>query len=123
VPIGLLTLPKTETYSGAPPCAQLTRRQFVSENLKMISRRSLTWFILALCLAALAKFTIRGPVLAWQLSQDFKTFYVASRAWSSGINPYDHGALDSILDQVGAAGGVTLGKKSHRFVRRQHMQF
>ena len=71
----------------------------------MIIRRSLTWITLTLCLAALAKFTKRGPVLSWRLSQDFKTFYAASRASSFGINPYDHGALDSILDfTVGAAG-------------------
>jgi hypothetical protein len=72
----------------------------------MTSRRSRSWIILlTLCLAALVEFIIRGPVLAWRLSQDFKTFYAASRASSYGMNAYDHRALDFILDHVGGAGG------------------
>ena len=56
-------------------------------------------------LLVLAKFTFRGPVLSWSLSQDFKTFYAASRAWSRGTNPYDHKVLNAILEDGGAAGG------------------
>lgn len=68
--------------------------------------RSTTASILTLLFLvfAAAKFTLRGPVLAWSLSQDFKTFYCASRAWSFGMNPYDHRLLNSILDRAGASG-------------------
>jgi hypothetical protein len=71
----------------------------------MIRPKASRLIIYALCLVAVAKLVSRGPFLAWGLSQDFKTFYAASRAWSYGMNPYDHGVLNSILDHAGAAGG------------------
>jgi hypothetical protein len=70
----------------------------------MIKRIILAWIIVASCLLALVKFTIRGPLLAAELSYDFKTFYAASRAWSDGKNPYDQKLLNSILEDAGASG-------------------
>jgi hypothetical protein len=64
------------------------------------------WLVSTLFLAAgAAKFAMRGPVLAWSLSLDFKTFYAASRAWALGMNPYNHELLNSILERAGASSG------------------
>ncbi len=57
----------------------------------MVRPRASRLIVIALCLLAVTKFISRGPVLAWGLSQDFKTFYAASRAWSYGMNPYTTG--------------------------------
>jgi hypothetical protein len=70
------------------------------------ARIGLAWvLVLLFVLIAGAKFAARGPVLAWSLSQDFKTFYAASRAWSLGMNPYDHELLNAIVERAGASGG------------------
>src|SRR5262249_36937192 len=44
---------------------------------------------------------IRGPVRAVWNSGDFKLIYLSSRAWISGLNPYDPHVVAAIWHEVG----------------------